>query len=286
MTPQERQLVEELFDRLASIENAPRDPDAVAAMNEGLRRAPNALYALTQTALVQDEALKRADARIRELEAELGVEQPQQPQQGGFLDSMRDALIGKREQPRGSVPPVRPGAAGGAIPGSPGSPWRNTTGRQDNQGGYAPEPGYAAGPQPGYGQGYGQAAPGSSGGSFLGSAAATAAGVVGGALLMNSFRGMFGGGGGGQSHSAFDTGSSSGGSPWAGNLSGTDLARDAGVNDIGRGGGSRAAAYDDQNSDRQGDRQGMFDTAQNDSDDDNDDNDDDGGYDDGGSDTA
>src|SRR5437588_13083223 len=98
MTPQERQLVEELFDRLASIEKAPRDPDAVAAMNEGLRRAPNALYALTQTALVQDEALKRADARIRELEAELGIGEPQQPQQGGFLDSMRDALMGKREQ--------------------------------------------------------------------------------------------------------------------------------------------------------------------------------------------
>jgi hypothetical protein len=284
MTPQERQLIEELFDRLASIENAPRDPDAVAAINEGLRRAPNALYALTQTALVQDEALKRADARIRELEAELGIEQPQQPQQGGFLDSMRDALIGKREQPRGSVPPVRPGAAGGAIPGSPGSPWRNTTGRQDNQGGYAPEPGYGAGPQPGYGQGqpgYGQGMPGSSGGSFLGTAAATAAGVVGGALLMNSFRGMFGGGG--QSHAAYDTGSSGGGSPWGGNLSGTDLAHDAGVNDIGRGGGSRTAAYDDQNSDRQG----LVDTAQNDSDNDDNDNDyDDGGSDDGGTDTA
>ena len=178
---------------------------------------------------------------------------------------MRDALIGKREQPRGSVPPVRPAASGGAMPGSPGSPWRNTTGQAGQ--GYAPEPGYAAGPPPGYGG----SMPGSSGGSFLGTAAATAAGVVGGALLMNSFRGMFGGGG--QSHAAYDTGSSGGGSPWGGNLSGTDLARDAGIDDISRG-GNRAAAYDDQNSDRQG----LFDTAQNDSDDDNDD----GGYGDGG----
>jgi len=264
MTPQERKLIDELFDRLESLENNPRDPDAVAAINEGLERAPNALYPLVQTALVQDEALKRADARIRELEAELGVGAPQQPQQGSFLDSMRDALTGKREQPRGSVPPV--GHA--PLPGTPQSPWRNTTGRQD---GYAPEPGYGGGPQAG-GYGMGQP-PGSSGGSFLGTAAATAAGVVGGALLMNSFRGMFGGGHGGQGHSAFDAGGSSGGAPWGGNLSNTDLARDAGVNDIG--GSGRTAAYDDQGG---SDRAGLFDTAQNDTDD----ADDDGGDDDGG----
>ena len=110
MTPQELKLLDELFDRLASLESAPRDPDAVRAINEGLKLAPNALYPLVQTALVQDEALKQADARIRELEAELGIGQPQQPQQGGFLDSMRDALTGRREQQdqRGSVPSVRP----------------------------------------------------------------------------------------------------------------------------------------------------------------------------------
>ena len=51
-------------------------------------------------------------------------------------------------------------------------------------------------------------APGSAGGSFLGTAAASAAGVVGGALLMNSFRGMFGGHNQGQS--AFDSGGSAG----------------------------------------------------------------------------
>src|SRR5260370_41774951 len=72
MTPQERKLIDELFDRLASLENNPRDADAVRAINDGLRLAPNALYPLVQTALVQDEALKRADARIRELEDELG----------------------------------------------------------------------------------------------------------------------------------------------------------------------------------------------------------------------
>jgi len=68
MTPQERQLVDDLFDRLARVEGAPRDADAAGAIQDGLRKAPNALYALVQTVLVQDEALKRANARIEELE--------------------------------------------------------------------------------------------------------------------------------------------------------------------------------------------------------------------------
>ena len=69
MTPEERNLVIELFDRLATLEDAPRDPDAERLLRDGLRQAPNAPYALVQTVLVQDEALKRADARIRELES-------------------------------------------------------------------------------------------------------------------------------------------------------------------------------------------------------------------------
>jgi len=226
MTPQERKLIEELFDRLASLEDAPRDADAVQSINEGVRRAPNALYPLVQTALVQDEALKRADARIRELEDELGVEPGEPVKQAGFLDNMRDALLGKSH---GSVPSVRPGTPGG-------SPWGNTASQ-----GYAPQHAAAAPP------------PGSAGGSFLGTAAASAAGVVGGALLMNSFRNMFGGHHTGQS--AFDSGNASRGAPWGSDASGSGLARDAGLNDIGR--GERTADYDDSSSQRAG----LFDSS-------------------------
>ena len=246
MTPQERKLIDELFDRLASLERNPRDPDAVRAINEGLQRSPNALYPLVQTALVQDEALKRADARIRELEDELELEPGEPVKQPGFLDNMRDALIGKPQgSSHGSVPTVRPGEAARPV-----SPWGNAAA----QSGYAAQPGYGA--QPG---GYGAApqAPGSVGGSFLGTAAATAAGVVGGALLMNSFRGMFGGHHQGQS--AFDSGSGAGGAPWGSDSRGSDLARDAGVNDIGRGG--RTADADDGSQ-----RAGLFDSSQGDSD--------------------
>ena len=117
MTPQEQALVDELFDRLASVENAPRDPEAERVIANGLRRAPHAVYALVQTALVQDEALKRANARMEELEAQLGGG-PQVQQQGSFLDSMREAVLGKRE-PRGSVPSVRSPAAQTAPMGPP-----------------------------------------------------------------------------------------------------------------------------------------------------------------------
>ena len=110
MTPQERQLVDDLFDRLAKVESAPREADAQAVIADGQRRAPNAVYALVQTVLLQDEALKRAHERITELE---GSGPQEQAAPGGFLDTMRDALFGGggqgQNQPRGSVPSVRPG---------------------------------------------------------------------------------------------------------------------------------------------------------------------------------
>ena len=40
MTPQEQALVDELFARLASVENAPRDPEAERLIADGLRRRP------------------------------------------------------------------------------------------------------------------------------------------------------------------------------------------------------------------------------------------------------
>ena len=217
MTPQEYQRVAELFDRLATLESNQRDPQAGQAIDEGLRKAPNAIYALVQTVLIQDEALRNADARIRELE---GGGEPNG--RGSFLDSMRGALFGGRDEARGSVPSVR---TGGASPS-----WQERM--------------QAGAPQPQSG-----------GGSFLGTAAAAAAGVIGGTLLMNSMRSMFGG----NQHGVMDQSAGGGQTPWGGNSANSDLARDVGVNDIGRS--------------AQGERAGLFDTAQNDADSDNDDGD-------------
>jgi hypothetical protein len=240
MTPQERQLVDDLFDRLSKMESGPRDPDATAAIAQGLRGAPNAVYALVQTVLVQDEALKRANSRIQELEAG-GAPAP--TQSGGFLDSMRDTIFG---QNHGSVPSVRP-------PEIAGRPVWNS-GQVLPQ---AQSPGqYNQGP---YGQTYGApSAPG--GGGSLGTAAAAAAGVVGGSLLLGSIRSMMGGG----RHGFGDAGAmgdrAAGTSPWS-DQSNSDLARDAGINNI----GSSGYRADDSS------RAGLFDSASNDDDDDHDD---------------
>jgi hypothetical protein len=228
MTPAERQLVTELFDRLAALEDAPRDPDAERAIRDGLAQAPNAVYALVQTALVQDEALKHADARIQELEAQVRGQEPSR--QGGFLDNMRDSIWGRGEASRGSVPNVRPGDVPMGAPAQFGGPQ-----------GSPPMGGPGYGPQ-GYGP-QGQMPPpgpqGRGGGSFLGTAAAAAAGAIGGSLLLDSIRGMTGGAGGGRSGQALADSSHGGGSPW-GNAGGGggELARQAGLDDIGRGSGS------------------------------------------------
>jgi hypothetical protein len=230
MNRQEAQLIDELFERLALLEREPRDPEAVRAINEGLQRAPHALYPLVQTVLLQDEALKAANARLEQLGG-MAPSEPHEPR--SFLESMRDSFFGREERrdegPRGSVPPVRPGDRPMGAPGG--------FGRESY-------------PQ----QGYPQQEPGR-GGSFLGTAAAAAAGVLGGAMLMNGIRSVMGGGEHGAFQGAFDKlGGGSGsdaGSPWSGGGGGSgDLARDAGLGDIG---GSRQAGLfgsgqDDRNS--------------------------------------
>jgi hypothetical protein len=275
MNPQERQLVDELFDRLSKLENAPRDPDAIAAISDGLRKAPGAVYALVQTTLLQDEALKRAHNRIQELEA---AQAPEQAQSGGFLDTMRDTLFGG-SPPRGSVPNVPPRDARPV--------WNSGQAMQQPQPGYgAPPPyGQAYGQGPGQGQapGYGAPPVGGGGGSFLGTAAAAAAGVVGGSLLLSSIRGMMGG-----SHQqAFgDTNALGDRSPWSGSdQSDGSLARDAGLNDIGSNRDSRQGFSDQASNDRDNNDQNYDNDRDNGNVDVADDSDF-GGGDDGGSDYA
>jgi hypothetical protein len=263
MTPQERQMIDDLFDRLSMLENSPRDPDAQAAIAQGLRSAPNAIYALVQTALVQDEALRRANARIQELEGGAS----EQRQSGGFLDSMRDAIFGPGQSQggSGSVPDVRAPDIGSRPVWNSGQAMQQT----QNPGQYGGQ----------YGQPYGAPqAPVGGGGSFLGTAAAAAAGVVGGSLLLGSIRSMMGGG----HHQSFGDPAGLGGGVEdrrpSGDQSSSDLAKDAGINDIGSSGQGQRA------DDNYGSRSGLFDQASNDGDD-GDDHDSDGFDDDDGGDS-
>jgi hypothetical protein len=236
MTPEERNLVIELFDRLATLEDAQRDPEAERLIRDGLRQAPNASYALVQTVLVQDEALKRADARIRELEAATPAETP--PRDMSFLGGVRDRVFGKGEA-RGSVPSVRPTE-------SMSPAWQ--TGTQPPQ----PPQAMPTGPTE---------APMAPGGSFLGTAAAAAAGVIGGSLLLSGIRSMMGHPHG--AHAAFDPAAGASGSSPSG---GGELSREAGLQDIGRdpssgddSAGRSYGALEDQGSDEQDDQDDLDD---------------------------
>jgi hypothetical protein len=156
---------------------------------------------------------------------------------------MRDTIFGQG-QPRGSVPNVRPPDVGSRPV------WNSGQVMQQAQ-----SPGQYDQGAP-YGQPYGAPqAPMGGGGSILGTAAAAAAGMVGGSLLLGSIRSMMGG-----SHHGFGDASAmgekaTGQTPWT-DQSGSSLARDAGINDIG------------SSSDHAGDssRAGLFDSASNDDD--------------------
>ena len=175
---------------------------------------------------------------------------------------MRDAIFGQ-EQPHGSVPNVPPPASRPVWNSGQVMQQAQSPGRYDQ----APN-GPSAYGQPGYSQPYGAPQPPmGGGGSFLGTAAAAAAGMVGGSLLLGSIRSMMGGsrqGFGDAAGLGSGLGSGLGGKTPLSDQSGSTLARDAGINDV----GSTKGQVDDNS------RAGLFDTASNDDQTSNDDGDD------------
>lgn len=170
MTPEERQLLTELFDRVRSASGNTRDPDAEAFIADQVRAQPYAPYLMAQAVIVQEEGLKKAAARIEELEHALAQQQQSAaPQSGGFLGSVFGGGA------RGSVPSTAMARAPANAP-RPTGPWGS---------GSVPSV-----PQPSYAQAQ-QGAP--QGGSFLRNALGMAAGVAGGVLLANSLSSLFSG---------------------------------------------------------------------------------------------
>ena len=179
MSPEERQLLTGLFDRIRSAANTPRDQEAEALIQDATKAQPYAPYFLAQTVLVQDQALRAANDRLQELEGkvkDLEGQAASGPRPGGFLSGLGSLFGGSglSSTPRAPAPPT-------------GDRWSQSPpqGRwQQPPRGYAP-PGAAPGPWGGQG--------GSPGGGFLTGALGTAAGVAGGVLLADSIRGLFAG---------------------------------------------------------------------------------------------
>ncbi len=158
MNAEEKQLIEDLFARLRNFDGGDKDLEAQALIQDLIRRSPDAPYYLAQTVIVQQQAVERAEARIRELEA--ATRQQQQSGRGGsFLGGSSVPQSGSRY----TSPPPQYGPSETAAPPQPNSPWGSP------------------------------ARPGG-GGGFLSSALSTAAGVAGGVFLADGIRSLFGGG--------------------------------------------------------------------------------------------
>ena len=71
MTPEERQLIAGLFDRMRSYGLPEKDREAEALINQSVRANPDAPYMLVQSVLVQEQALQAANDRVTQLEDEL-----------------------------------------------------------------------------------------------------------------------------------------------------------------------------------------------------------------------
>ncbi len=187
MTPEERQMLAGLFDRVNAAGAQPRDAQAEALINDAVKSAPFAPYVLAQTVLVQQHALEAAARHIQDLEA--AAQQAPQDQGGGFLGNLGRSIFGGGP----SAPPPQPGYPPQAQPGpgyAPPPPSGYAPQRPGPWGGGAPQ---AQAPYPQQG-GY---PPPPQGGGFLQNAASTATGVAGGVVLGNLLGGLFGGHGGG-----------------------------------------------------------------------------------------
>lgn len=195
MSPEERQLLTSLFDRVRTAAATPRDHDAETLIDQATREQPYATYYLAQAVIVQEKGLEAAANRIRELEDRVHQleaetsEHHRAEQSGGFLSSIFGS--GQAQQPAAPQPGIRPGTQAAPQSGPLQSgPW-GAAPRQTYRTGNDYDDGYRA-PPPSAGPWSGQAAAPSAGGSFLRGALGTAAGVAGGMLLANSLSGIFG----------------------------------------------------------------------------------------------
>jgi hypothetical protein len=183
MTPQEKDLITSLLDRLKQAGGQPKDPEAEALIKAAVAAQPDAPYLLTQTVLIQNFSLEAAQTRIAALERELAEAKQAAARPTSFLGGQQPPLAGH--------PPVSPWAANAPPQPSaaPGGPWGQPP--QQPQQPMAPQrTPWAQSAMP-------QQAPaggvmGGGAGGFLRTAATAAAGVAGGALLYHGISSLFG----------------------------------------------------------------------------------------------
>jgi uncharacterized protein len=181
MTPDEQNLIENLFERLRQADGTPKDAQAEQLIRAKTTALPSAPYLLAQAVIVQEHALANAQARISELENRLAASSQNAPAAGGgsFLSGV-GRLFGGNKPATPPPVPVQQHAQPPQYQQVPG------TGAPVN-----PPPVPMAAPQAVPYPSTVNLAP-SSGGGFLKSALATAAGVAGGAALFQGIESLIG----------------------------------------------------------------------------------------------
>jgi hypothetical protein len=190
MSPEEKNVIAGIFDRLKGASAQARDAEAERFIAERIQQQPYAPYVMAQSLYAQEQALngmqqqmQQMQAHIQQLEAYAQQSQQQQAQGGGFLGG----LFGGGRQAAPPPPPMTGrGQMGNAPMGQQGGRGMPMGGPQPGPWGGQPQ--QAAGP-------WGQQQRGG-GTGFLGTAAMTAAGVAGGMLAANAISSMFSGGAG------------------------------------------------------------------------------------------
>jgi|HubBroStandDraft_1064217.scaffolds.fasta_scaffold00238_10 hypothetical protein len=185
MTPEERQLLTALADRIEAAPAQQQDQEAAELLSRLVQQRPDTAYLLAQTVIMQDFALNKARAQIGDLQRQLEEARRQPPVQssGSFLGGLFGGTATPPARPQyrapgsASVPPVRTGPRAALPAGLSAAP-------------AAPvfQPAQSSG--------------------FLQQAATTAVGIAGGALLFEGIQSLFG--------PHYYGGGFLGGSPWGG----------------------------------------------------------------------
>jgi len=104
MDADEKQLIADVFARLRKAQG-PKDQDADMLIRDLVRQFPDAPYYLTQSVIVQQQALEQADARVSELESTLrSMQSAGRSSSGSFLGGRPDQSEPARPGPWGSDP--------------------------------------------------------------------------------------------------------------------------------------------------------------------------------------
>lgn len=103
MTPDERKLLNDLADNVSQAPASQPDPEAADIIRTRIGKRPDALYIMTQTVLIQNLALQRAQQQLRDLQGRLG-----QGSSGSFLGQQGSASGANYGGNQGYAAPQQP----------------------------------------------------------------------------------------------------------------------------------------------------------------------------------